>query len=192
MGNEIHATIYLFVFFQGSFVIDEGYYDFSFFWDVGFSDEDEISVIDSFLVHGVSLCSEKKIFIICSEEFGRDGYLGLDVFLCEDRHTTGDSSYERDPTHFIAICSILWRYTELVVAVSIEPSLCHDLIQHDGYRSRRSIPESCLESSYSELFSFCGELSDFLEDELFFLGEFFHKIKVNIYTVYKRVYMYTF
>ena len=76
------------------------------------------------------------------------------------------------------------------MGVSIEPSLHHELVEHDRYRSRRSVSQCCLKGSYSELLSSCHEVTDFLEDELFFGSEFVHREKSKINTMYTREYIF--
>lgn len=44
-------------------IVDESSDDLSILWDTRLLDEDKISVIDSFLIHRVSLCSEEEIFL---------------------------------------------------------------------------------------------------------------------------------
>ncbi len=107
MGDEVDAIIHLSVFFEGGLIIDEGDHDFSIFRDIGFPDEDEISIFYSFFVHGVSLSPEKKVIIISGEELGRYWDFGLDVFLCKYRHPTGDGTDEWYPSYFVAIGCIL-------------------------------------------------------------------------------------
>ena len=48
---------------QGCLIIDESSDDLPILWDTGLLDEDEISVIDPLLIHGVSLCSEEEVFL---------------------------------------------------------------------------------------------------------------------------------
>ncbi len=175
VGDEVYAIIHLSVFFEGCLIIDEGDHDFSIFWDIGFPDEDEIPVFHSFLIHGVSLSPEEKVIIISGEELGRYGDLRLDVFLCKYRHPTGDRTDERYPSYLVTIGRILRWDLDIISSISVEPSLFHDLIKEYWYRARRGVSEGTLECSYRDLFSAREVLSHFLEEELFFGGEFFHR-----------------
>ena len=107
MGHEIDTPISLSIFFQGSLVIYECDDDLPIFRNIPSLDEYEISVIDSFLIHRVSLCSQEEVFIAWGEELRRYRDLGLDILFGEDRHTAGDSTDERDTPYLIAISRIV-------------------------------------------------------------------------------------
>ena len=100
--------------------------------------------------------------------------LCFDIFLCEYRHPTCDGTDEGDIAYSYTICLEWWRYLYLVAWVSIDPSLRHELFEHDRYGARGSVPECTLECPYGELLTLSDELSDLLEDDLFLGGELFH------------------
>jgi len=202
--DEIDASVYLSVFFESGFIIDECDDDFSIFWNIGTLNEDEITIFYTFLIHRVSLSSKEEVFIGRGEELRRDRNLGLDIFFCKYRHPAGDSTDERNAPYFVTIGRILRRYADVLEGISVEPSFLHDLIEQYADRPGRSISESSLECSYGDLLSFSEIFSDFLEEELFFGSEILHKrvlseeyrvsrmecVKHTMYT--KRVYMYAF
>ena len=107
MGHEIDTPISLSIFFQRSLIIYECDDDLPIFRNIPSLDEDEIPVIDSLLIHRVSLCSQEEVFIAWGEELRRDRDLGLDILFGEDRHTTGDSTDEGDAPYLIAISRIV-------------------------------------------------------------------------------------
>ena len=107
VGHEIDTPISLSIFFQGSLIIYECDDDLPIFRNIASLDEYEISIIDSLLIHRVSLCSQEEVFITRREELRRDGDLGLDILLGEDRHTACDSTDERDAPYLIAIGRIV-------------------------------------------------------------------------------------
>ena len=107
MGHEIDTPISLSIFFQRSLIIYECDDDLPIFRNIPSLDEYEIPVIDSLLIHRVSLCSQEEVFITRREKLRRDGNFGLDILFGEDRHTTGDSTDEGDTPHFIAISRIV-------------------------------------------------------------------------------------
>lgn len=107
VGYEIDRITDFFVFFECCFIIDQCDDDFPIFGNISSFDQDEITTFYSFLIHGVSLGSEEEVFVRGGEELGRDGYLGLDVLLGEDRHTASNSSYERDRANLVTIRLVL-------------------------------------------------------------------------------------
>lgn len=94
MRDEVDGIGFLSVFFQGGLIIDKSDDDISISCDIRLSHEDEISIIDSFLIHRVSLCSEEEVFIELVHDLDRYRNFGFDIFFCEDRHPTGDTSNE--------------------------------------------------------------------------------------------------
>ncbi len=189
---EIDASFNLSVFFECGFIIDESDDDLPRFGDITFFNKDQVTIFYTFLIHRVSLSSEEEVLISRREKLRRYRYLRLDILFGEDRHTTGDSTDERDITYFITICRILRRYFDIFEWISIEPTFLYYLIEKYRDRSGRSVSKWGLECTDRKLLSFRDVFSDFLEYELFFGGEFFHGIIWVTYNVYKRVYMYTF
>ena len=134
----------------------------------------ECGILDSLLIHGVTIGTEEKILLAFRDNLGGYWDLGFDIFLCEYRHPTCDGTDEGDIAYSYTICLEWWRYLYLVAWVSIDPSLRHELFEHDRYGARGSVPECTLECPYGELLTLSDELSDLLEDDLFLGGELFH------------------
>jgi hypothetical protein len=78
------------------FVVDECHDYLSVLSNIGLFDEDEVTTLDSLLVHGVTICSEEEVLLVRSDYLGGYWYLSFDVFLGEYRHPAGDSTDERD------------------------------------------------------------------------------------------------
>jgi hypothetical protein len=142
VGDEVDSFSFLFVLFQCCFIVYQCDDDLTIPSDIGLSDKDKISFIDSFLIHRVSLSAEKIVLIDLIHDLCRYRDLGLDIFLCKDWHTTGDSSDERNSPYCIAITAEVRRYLEIIPRVSIEPTFSHDLIEEDRDRPGRGISES--------------------------------------------------
>ena len=103
VGNEIYSFSLLSILFQRRFVIDQCDDDTSTLCSIRLLEENEISMIDSFLIHGVSLSSEEEVCIDLIHDLCRDGNLGFDIFLGEYRHSAGDSPDEGNTADGIAI-----------------------------------------------------------------------------------------
>jgi hypothetical protein len=129
VGDKIDTSITLSIFFESCFVIYQCYYYLATFCCISASYEHEIIVLDSFLIHRVSLSSKEEVFVRSREKLRRYRYLGLDILFCKYRHTTGDRTDKRNIPDFIAIRRVLWRYLDILERISIEPSFFHDLIE---------------------------------------------------------------
>ena len=169
-----HTLISCLEFLQCGLIVDECNHYLSVRRHIRLFDEDEITILDSLLIHGVTIGTEEKILLAFRDNLGGYWDLGFDIFLCEYRHPTCDGTDEGDIAYSYTICLEWWRYLYLVAWVSIDPSLRHELFEHDRYGARGSVPECTLECSYGELLTLSDELSDLLEDDLFLGGELFH------------------
>ena len=136
MRDEIGEIPLMTELLESCLIVDESRDDLSILWDTRLLDEDEISVIDSFLIHRVSLCSEKKILLRERNQSSRYWDLGLDVLLGEYRHPASDRPDEWDHPDLVTIRAKVWRDTDLRETISIDPPLGDELIDEDGYRSR--------------------------------------------------------
>ena len=136
MGDEIGEISLMTELLECCLVVDESGDDLSILWYTRLFDEDEISVIDSFLIHRVSLCSEEKILLRSRDESSRYWDLSLDVLLGEYRHPTGNRPNEWDHPDLMIIRSEVWRDTDQILTISIDPPLGDELIDEDRYRAR--------------------------------------------------------
>ena len=94
MRNEGNAISEMFEFLNSRFIIDNGNDYFSVSCCVLFSYEDEITVIDSFLLHRVSLCSKEEVLIWRCCYLCRYRNICFNIFFCIDRCTAGNTSEE--------------------------------------------------------------------------------------------------
>ena len=131
MGDEIGKISLMTELLECCLIVDESGDDLSILWDTRLFDEDEISVIDSFLIHRVSLCSEEKILLRSRDESSRYGDLGLDVLLGEYRHPASDRPDEWNHPDLVTIRSEVWRDTDLRETISVDPPLGDELIDED-------------------------------------------------------------
>ncbi len=173
--NKKHRLIFWLKLLESGLIIYQCYHDITIFWCIGLLDKDEISIINSFFIHRITLSTEKKIWGTRTKKLCRNWNLCFDIFLCKYRHTTSNRTNEWD-IFYLDTIGLKWRrYLNLIMCVSIEPTLLYNLIEENRYRSRGCISESCLKGSNSDFLPFGEKFSDFLEKELFFCGEFFHK-----------------
>lgn len=175
--NKKHGMVFWLEFFEGCLIIDECYHDITIFWCIGLLDEDEIPIIDSFFVHRVTFSTQKEIRSTRTEKFGRNWNLCFDIFFCKYRHTASNRTNEWNIFYLDTIGLKWWRYLDLIMCISIEPTFLYNLIEKYRYRSRGCISESYLKGSNRDLLTFREEFPDFLENELFLCGEFFHREK---------------
>lgn len=129
--NEIDHSPFFSEFLQCGLIIDECDDDISTLCYIRLFQEDEVSIIDSFLIHGVSLSSEKEVLIYLIHDLRRDRDLCLDILLSEYRHPTGNRPDEGNVADSVAITLECRCEVELISEVSVDPSLRHDLVEHD-------------------------------------------------------------
>ena len=106
--EEICCSFLLAEFLQCCFIIDEGHHDLPIFGNVGLTNEDEIIMIDSLLIHGISLSPEEEVRICLIHNLGGYGYLGLDILFSEYRHPTCYRTDERNRANLITSCGEVW------------------------------------------------------------------------------------
>ena len=85
------------------FIVDEGNDYLSVVCYVGLFDENEITMLNSLLIHGITISTEKKILLVLGDYLDGYGYLSFDIFLCEYRHPACYSTDERYVAYGYAI-----------------------------------------------------------------------------------------
>lgn len=173
-------------------IIDESSYNLSILWDTRLLDENQITVIDSFLIHRVSLSPQEKIFLGSRNESARNWNLSFDILISKYRHTTSNRPNEWNHPDLMTIWPKIWRDADLILTIPIDPSLGDELIDENWYRTRWSIPKSALECSYRHLLTPRDKISNLLKDKLFFIGEFFHAMKEKKYKYIRCIQTYIF
>ena len=101
--DEIGRSFFLTELFESCFIVDECDDDITISCYIRLADENEVSIVDFFLIHRVSLCSEEEIFICAIHYLGRDGNLSFDVLLGEDGHPASDRADERNPSDLVTV-----------------------------------------------------------------------------------------
>ncbi len=163
-------------FFERCFVIYESDDDLSISSDTRLLYEDEIPVVYSFFIHRVSISPEEKILVSWTHNRGGNRNRSFDILLGKYRHSASNSTNEWNRKNWCTFSLKRWSNTNMISNISVDPSFFDELIQKDRYRSWWSIWQSALKCSHRDFLSFRKELLDFLENELFFGREFFHKI----------------
>lgn len=174
MWDEEYALIAYLELLECGFIVDKCDDHFSIFSYLCLLDEDEVTALDTLLIHRVTISAEEKILLVSRDDLGGYWDLGLDVLVGKYRHTACDRTDEWDIADGSTICLEGRGYAYLIMRISIDPSLVGELLEHDRYGARRCISECCLECTYSEFLTIGDEFLYLLEDELFLVGEFFH------------------
>jgi|GEM_PF-3789927 len=92
MRYKKNTLFFVFKFFQCCLIIYQCYNYLSVSRIISLFYEYEISIINSFLVHRITFCSEKEIFFRRRDNLGRYWNLCFNIFFCEDGHTTCNRS----------------------------------------------------------------------------------------------------
>ncbi len=160
--------------FEGCFIVDQCRHDLSITRNISLFYENQISIIDSLLIHGVTLRPEEKILLGCRDKTSCYWDLCFYILFSEYRHTASNRTNEWNKANIQTIRLKTRRYPYLILAIPIEISLVHDLIEENRYRARWGISENGLKSSYRDLLASSNIFSNLLEYELFLVCEIFH------------------
>lgn len=96
-------------FFKRGFVVYQGDDYLSVLSCLSLLDEDEVSIFDSLLIHGVTIRTEEEKLASLSYYLRRDRYLCFDIFLCEYRHPACYSADEWDIAYGYRVRLEGWR-----------------------------------------------------------------------------------
>jgi hypothetical protein len=136
MRDEVHDTLFISVFFECRFIIDHGNYYISVFIPCCSLYEYEISVLDSFLIHGVPIRSEEEILCIVSEEILGYWDMCRDILFGQHRCSTSDIPNERNTPSSIAMIGTCWIHPEGTLWTPIDPSFRLERVHENGYGAR--------------------------------------------------------
>ena len=101
---EEHTLVSCLELLQCGLIVDERNHYLSVRRHIRLFDEDEITILDSLLIHGVTIGTEEKILLAFRDNLGGYWDLGFDIFLCEYRHPTCDGTDEGDIAYSYTIC----------------------------------------------------------------------------------------
>ena len=104
MWNKEYILITNLELLECGLIVDQGDNYLSVRCNVCLFDEDEVSILDSLLIHRVTISAEEEVLLVSRDDLGGYWDLSFDIFLCEYRHPTCDGTDERDITYGYTIC----------------------------------------------------------------------------------------